>query len=167
MFHAENSEDAEGRGGIFVTLIAGDLTERVIGLAITVHRHTGPGLLESVYEQCLTHELQRAAIAFERKVSIPLVYRGSKIADGFRADFVVAERLILEIKSLAVVLPVHHAQLLTYLRLSGLQIGLLMNFNEPRLIDGLHRVVLSRSAAAGSPANIPSATPSHGLSEAP
>ena len=143
-----------------MTLIAGDLTERVIGLAITVHRHTGPGLLESVYEQCLAHELRNAGIPFQRQVPIPVVYRGSTIGDGFRAELIIAQQLIVEIKSLAIVQPVHHAQLLTYLRLSSLPIGLLMNFNEPRLVDGLRRVVLSGATRATAPA------PAPGLSEA-
>ena len=91
-------------------LMAGDLTERVIGLAIEVHRHTGPGLLESVYEQCLCHELHDTGIPFERQVAIPLIYKSVPIADGFRADIVVAREVILEIKSVAAILPIHEAQ---------------------------------------------------------
>ena len=123
-------------------LLAGELTERVIGLAITVHRHTGRGLLESVYEQCLCHELEQAGVPFARQVVVPVVYRGRRIGEGFRADIIVDETVIVEIKVIATILPGHEAQLNTYLRMSGLRIGLLMNFNESRLVDGLHRLVL-------------------------
>ena len=122
--------------------IAGDLTERVIGLAIEVHRHTGPGLLESVYEQCLCHELHEAGTPFHRQVAIPLIYKSVPIADGFKADIVVAREVILEIKSVAAILPIHGAQLHTYLRMSGLHIGLILNFNAPRLTQGIRRYVL-------------------------
>ncbi len=123
-------------------LLAGELTERVIGLAITVHRHTGRGLLESVYEQCLCHELEQAGVPFARQVVVPVVYRGRRIGEGFRADIIVDETVIVEIKAIATILPAHEAQLNTYLRMSGLRIGLLMNFNESRLVDGLRRLVL-------------------------
>ena len=123
-------------------LIAGDLTERVIGLAVEVHRHTGPGLLESVYEQCLCHELREAGIPFDRQVAIPLTYKSVPIGDGFKADIIVAREVILEIKSVAAILPIHEAQLHTYLRMSGLHIGLILNFNAPRLTQGIRRYVL-------------------------
>ena len=123
-------------------LLAGDLTEQVIGLAIEVHRHTGPGLLESVYEQCLCHELRAADIQFERQVAIPVIYKAKPIGEGFRADIVVARQVILEIKSVAAILPIHQAQLNTYLRMSGLHIGLILNFNARRLTDGLRRYVV-------------------------
>ena len=123
-------------------LLAGELTERAIGLAITVHRHTGRGLLESVYEQCLCHELEQAGVPFARQVVVPVVYRGRRIGEGFRADIIVDETVIVEIKAIATILRGHEAQLNTYLRMSGLRIGLLMNFNESRLVDGLRRLVL-------------------------
>ena len=123
-------------------LRAGELTERVIGLAIEVHRHTGPGLLEFVYELCLCHELREAGIRFERQVAIPLMYKGVPVGEGFKADIVVARAVILEIKSVAAVLPVHEAQLHTYLRMSGLRVGLILNFNARRLTDGLRRFIL-------------------------
>jgi len=123
-------------------LLAGDLTEQVIGLAIEVHRHTGPGLLESVYEQCLCHELRAADIQFERQVAIPVIYKAKPIGEGFRADIVVAHQVILEIKSVAAILPIHQAQLNTYLRMSGLHIGLILNFNANRLTDGIRRYVV-------------------------
>ena len=123
-------------------LTAGKLTEQIIGLAIEVHRNTGPGLLESVYEQCLCHELRAAAMAFERQVAIPIIYKAVPIGDGFRADIVVDRQVIVEIKSVAAILPVHEAQLHTYLRMSGLRVGLILNFNARRLTDGIRRYVV-------------------------
>lgn len=123
-------------------LLAGELTEQVIGLAIEVHRHTGPGLLESVYEQCLCHELREADIPHERQVPIPVLYKSNPIGEGFRADIVVAHQVILEIKSVAAIVPAHKAQLHMYLRMSGLRIGLILNFNTSRLTDGIRRYVL-------------------------
>ena len=123
-------------------LLAGELTEHVIGLAIEVHRHTGPGLLESVYEQCLCHELRESGIPFERQVAIPVIYKAKLIGEGFRADIVVVRQVILEIKSVAAILPTHQAQLHTYLRMSGLRIGLILNFNARRLTDGIRRYVV-------------------------
>lgn len=123
-------------------LVAESLTEQVIGLAIEVHRHTGPGLLESVYEQCLCVELRRAGVAFTRQVAIPVLYKGELVGDGFKADVVVDGQLILEVKSVATILPVHEMQLRTYLRMSGIRVGLLLNFNAPRLLAGLRRFVV-------------------------
>ena len=123
-------------------LMAGELTERVIGLAIEVHRRTGPGLLESVYELCLCHELREAGIPFARQVPIPMTYKAIRIAEGFKADVVVAGTVILEIKSVTAVLPLHVAQLHTYLRMSGLRIGLILNFNAPCLTEGLRRFIV-------------------------
>ena len=132
-------------------LLAEPLTDRVIGLAIEVHRHTGPGLLESVYEQCLCHELRDAGIAFVRQVAIPIFYKGAPIGDGFKADIIVAHELILEIKAVTAILPIHEVQLRNRtkvagldpaIRMSGINIGLLLNFNAPRLVDGLRRYVM-------------------------
>ncbi|HUB11501.1 MAG TPA: GxxExxY protein [Acetobacteraceae bacterium] len=123
-------------------LIAGELTERIIGLAIEVHRNTGRGLLESVYEQCLCHELRQAGIACERQVLVPVVYKGITVGDGFRADIIVQREVILEIKAAAAILPAHEAQLHTYLSMSGLHVGLILNFNARRLIDGIRRYVV-------------------------
>jgi GxxExxY protein len=123
-------------------LLAEQLTQRVIGLAIEVHRHTGPGLLESVYEQCLYHELRQAGLPCERQVMVPVTYKGVAIHEGFRADIVVDRRLILEIKAVSIILPAHEAQLHTYLRMSGIHVGLLLNFSAPRLVDGLRRHVV-------------------------
>jgi len=123
-------------------LLAEQLTEQVIGLAIEVHRHTGPGLLESVYEQCLCVELRQVGVAFARQVPIQMLYKGEQVGDGFKADIVVDAQLILEIKSVPTILPVHEMQLRTYLRMSGIRVGLLLNFNAPRLMDGFRRSVV-------------------------
>ena len=115
-------------------LLARELTERVIGLAIEVHRLTGPGMLESVYEGCLCHELEQAGIAFQRQAGIPVTYKGVQFDEGFRADILVDRQLVIEIKAVANILPVHDAPqgvpgVLTYLRMSGLRLGLLFNFH--------------------------------------
>jgi len=118
------------------------LTDRIIGLAIEVHRVLGPGLLESAYEECLCHELKQAGMAFVRQVPLPVIYKTVKLDCGYRLDIVVAKRVILELKTVERLLPVHEAQTITYLRLSGLAVGLLMNFNVPVLRDGIKRFVL-------------------------
>ena len=123
-------------------LLAEPLTDRVIGLAIEVHRHTGPGLLESVYELCLCRELADAGISFARQVTIPILYKGAEIGDGFKAEIVVAGEFILEIKAISTILPIQEVQLRTYVRMSGIYVGLLLNFNVPRLVDGLRRYVM-------------------------
>jgi GxxExxY protein len=117
------------------------LTELIIGAAIEVHRETGPGLLESVYEECLCYELTQVRLAFERQVHLPILYKGIKLDCGYRMDLVVEDAVILELKTVECLLPVHSAQLLTYLKLSGKKVGLLMNFNEPTLRKGLRRLV--------------------------
>jgi GxxExxY protein len=118
------------------------LGERVIGLAIAVHRHLGPGLLESAYEECLCAELAEAGIAFGRQVPLPIVYKSVRLDCGYRMDIVAENELIVEVKAIDRLLPIHDAQLLTYLRLSGLKAGLIMNFNSILLKDGLRRIVL-------------------------
>ena len=123
-------------------MIHATLTERVIGLAIVVHRDTGPGLLESVYERCLCYELHQAGIPFERQVAVPIIYKRLRLDEGFRSDIVVDHAVILEIKAVAAILPAHEAQLQTYLRMSGIRVGLILNFNAIRLIDGLRRLVV-------------------------
>ena len=115
------------------------LTDRVIGLAIEVHRTLGPGLLESVYEKCLCYELLRADLKFARQKSIQIDYKGNNLECGFRTDLVIENRLLLELKSVANLLAVHEAQLLTYLKLSGLTTGLILNFNVAILKDGIIR----------------------------
>jgi GxxExxY protein len=117
-------------------------SRRVIGLAIEVHGALGPGLLESAYEQCLAHELELNEIPFRRQVPVPVVYKGMKLDCAYRLDLVVADALVLEIKAVEKLLPVHGAQLLTYLKLTGIRAGLLLNFNSEVLRDGMKRVVL-------------------------
>jgi GxxExxY protein len=121
---------------------ASDLSERVIGMAIEVHRHLGPGLLESTYEECLCFELKEAGFLYRRQVPLPVVYKEVHLDCGYRMDVVVEGELILEIKAIERVLAVHEAQMLTYLRLSGIRVGLLLNFSNVTLKDGLRRFVL-------------------------
>jgi GxxExxY protein len=123
-------------------LLHSELTENIIGLAIKLHRRLGPGLLESVYEECLAFELGQAGIEYERQVAVPVVYADVRLEAGFRADIIVARVVILEIKAVERLLPVHEAQLLTYLRMSGHRVGLLLNFNELRLKNGLRRFIV-------------------------
>jgi len=118
------------------------LTQRVIGCAVEVHRTLGPGLLEGVYEACLCHELAVAGLAFLRQLRLPVVYKGHVVDYDLRIDVLVEQTLVLEIKSVHQILAVHEAQLLTYLRVSGLKIGLLLNFNEETLKQGIRRRVL-------------------------
>jgi GxxExxY protein len=118
------------------------LTEAVIGAAIEVHRIMGPGLLESVYEHCLSHELKLQGIEHERQQLLPIVYKGLALDADLRLDIVLPGRLILELKSVEALLPIHEAQLLTYLKLSGIRLGLLINFNVRLLKDGIKRLIL-------------------------
>jgi GxxExxY protein len=117
------------------------LTETIIGAAIEVHRVTGPGLMESVYEECLCYELSQRGLRFQRQVELPVSYKGIKLDCGFRMDLVVEDSVVLELKTVDQLLPIHSAQLLTYLKLSGKKLGLLINFNEPVLKEGLKRLV--------------------------
>ena len=126
--------------------IADELTQRVIGLAIEVHRALGPGLLESVYEECLCSEQATASLPFERQVLLPVLYKGRPLDCGYRLDLVVQKSVIVEIKSVEQLLPVHQAQLLTYLKLSGVPTGLLLNFHTAFLKDGIRRMSLPRAA---------------------
>ena len=118
------------------------LTEKVIGLAIAVHRELGPGLLESAYEECLCYELTDRRIAFTRQVPLAVNYKGVRLDCGYRIDLIVDRTLLLEIKAVEKLLPIHDAQILTYLRLSRIRVGLLMNFNTVVLRDGIRRIVL-------------------------
>ena len=117
------------------------LTESVIGVAIEVHRLLGPGLLESVYEKALCRELTLRQIPFEQQVQVPLDYKGESLDAHLRLDLVINRTLILELKAVDHLLPIHEAQLLTYLKLSNLPVGLLLNFYETRLKDGLKRLL--------------------------
>jgi GxxExxY protein len=117
-------------------------SNKVIGLAIEVHRHLGPGLLESAYEDCLALEQRQSGIVFQRQVPLPVTYKGMTLDCSYRLDFVIEGYLIAEIKAVERLLPVHEAQLLTYLKLSGMNVGLLLNFNVPLLRDGIRCMVL-------------------------
>jgi len=119
-----------------------ELSNKVIGCAIEVHRDLGPGLLESTYEQCLAHELKIEGMPFKLQYPLPVEYKGIKLDCGYRIDLLVANILIVELKSVENVLPIHQAQLLTYMKLSGIKIGLLMNFNVKYMKDGIKRMVL-------------------------
>ena len=117
-----------------------ELTEKVIGCAIEVHRVLGPGLLESTYQQCLAHELKVSSIPFQLEALLPVDYKGVKLDCGYRLDFLVDGRLILELKAVDEVSGLHQAQLMTYMRLAKVSVGLLINFNVTRLVDGIRRV---------------------------
>jgi GxxExxY protein len=117
------------------------LSNKIIGAAIEVHKQLGPGLLESVYEDCLCYELTQQKINFSRQVNLPVTYKDAKIYAGFRIDLVVDNLVIVELKAVEQVLPVHKSQLLTYLKLSKKWLGLLINFNVPVVKDSITRVV--------------------------
>ncbi|MBT1072134.1 GxxExxY protein [Pelotalea chapellei] len=119
-----------------------DLTNYIIEAAIEVHRGLGPGLLESAYEVCLARELEDRNIPFERQKELPVIYKGVVLDIGYRLDILVDSKVVVELKSVDSLLPIHEAQLLTYLKLSGKQTGLLLNFNCRLLKDGLKRLVL-------------------------
>ncbi len=120
-----------------------EITRMVIGAAIEVHQILGPGLLESAYEECLCHELTLRQVPFERQRQLPVTYKGLQLDCGYRLDLLVAQRVVIEVKAVEHLLPIHEAQLLTYLRLGRWQVGLLMNFNVPVLKQGIHRRVLN------------------------
>ncbi len=122
-------------------LIEEELTDQIIGSAIDVHRTLGPGLLESAYEACLCHELSLRAVPLRRQVDLGLEYKGLQLASGYRLDLIVGDAVVVEIKAIEQHLPVHVAQLLTYLRLSSYRVGLLINFNVPVLKNGIIRKV--------------------------
>lgn len=125
-----------------MTLLHEPITESIIAAAIEVHRHLGPGLLESAYEACFAHELMSRGVEFQRQLELPIEYKGLRLDAGYRLDIVIARAVVVEIKAVDALTAVHEAQLLTYLRLSGLRVGLLINFNVPMLRDGVKRRVL-------------------------
>ena len=118
------------------------LTYAIVGAAIEVHRHLGPGLLESAYEECLCRELVLRGLRVERQKPLPLSYKGVKLDCGYRMDLVVEDRVLVEVKAVEALAPIHEAQVLTYLRLAGVRVGLLINFNVSVLKQGLTRLVL-------------------------
>jgi GxxExxY protein len=126
------------------------LTEQIIGAAIEVHRTLGPGLLESAYDECLCHELARRQIAFERQRSVPVHYKGVRLDCGYRLDLLVDGRVVVETKAVDALQPIHEAQMLTYLKLGGWQVGLLINFHVPVLRHGVKRLVNNFDPSAPS-----------------
>ena len=118
-----------------------EITEAIIGAAISVHKELGPGLLESTYEACLAYELAEKGVKFERQKSLPVIYRNIRLDCGYRVDLLVEDRVTVEIKAVEKLEPIHEAQLLSYLKLSGCKIGLLINFNVKILKNGIHRLV--------------------------
>ncbi len=118
-----------------------ELTEQIIGAAIEVHRELGPGLLESAYQACMAHELALREVSFEQEKPVPLRYKGVHLDCGYRIDFLVGGKVVVELKAVDAIVPVHEAQLLTYLKLTGCRVGLLINFNVPVLTQGIKRRV--------------------------
>ena len=119
-----------------------ELSNKVIGCALEVHRNLGPGLLESTYEQCLAYEMKTAGMAFKLQHALPVEYKNIKLDCGYRIDMLVDNSIIIELKSVDKILPIHQAQLLTYMKLADISIGLLINFNVKYLKDGIKRMVL-------------------------
>jgi GxxExxY protein len=119
----------------------GELTERIIAAAIEVHREIGPGLLESAYEECLCRELTAHGLQFERQRELPIVYKGEVVGGTYRLDLLIEGTVVVELKSVEALAKVHEAQLLTYMRMSGIGTGLLINFNVPVLKEGIKRFV--------------------------
>jgi len=119
-----------------------EITHQIIGAAIEVHKHLGPGLLESAYEECLTHELQLRNLRVERQKAVPVVYKQTKLECGYRLDLLVEGRVVVELKSVEGLGPIHEAIILTYLRMSGHKLGLLINFNVSVLKEGVRRFIV-------------------------
>ena len=117
-------------------LIHEDLTEQIIGAAIEVHREVGPGLMESAYEECLCHELHLRGLVFQRQVALPVQYKGIKLDCGYKLDLLIEDSVIVELKCVEHILPVHEAQLLTYLKMTGKRVGLILNFYVAALVRG-------------------------------
>jgi GxxExxY protein len=137
-----NAEDAKGAKR-FMETKENILSNQIIGGAIEVHRQLGPGLLESVYEECLSYELNRLGVKFERQKGIPVLYKEINLDCSFRVDLLVDGLVVVELKTVEKILPIHEAQLFTYLRLTGCKLGLMLNFYVVRLKDGIKRVVMN------------------------
>jgi GxxExxY protein len=120
-----------------------ELTKQVIGAAIEVHRHLGPGLLESAYETCVAYELQQLGLSFERQKPLPLRYKEIQLDQGYRVDLLVERKVVVELKAVEQITPVHAAQVLSYLRFSGCEVGLLLNFNVKLLKNGIRRFIMT------------------------
>ncbi|MBT7358090.1 MAG: GxxExxY protein [Candidatus Marinimicrobia bacterium] len=123
-------------------LLEKELTGKILQCAIEVHKALGPGLLESAYEKCLMKEFELSNISFKSQIELPLEYKGIRVDAGYRIDLIVKEKVIIELKAVESLIPVHEAQLLTYMKLTGIRVGMLMNFNVPVLKDGIKRMVL-------------------------
>jgi GxxExxY protein len=123
-------------------LIYEELSGQIRGAAIEVHRELGPGLLESAYEECLCYELRSRGIAYDRQLELPVKYKGLQLDCGYRIDVLVEKKIVLELKSVESLLAIHEAQLMTYLKLSGCKLGMLMNFNVVLMKEGMKRIVL-------------------------
>ena len=133
MNHGDHREHGE--------LLHAELSEQVIASAIEVHRELGPGLLESAYEACLIHELHARGLQVKRQVPVPIRYKGVELEPGFRIDLLVEDRILVELKAVDALSPIHDAQVLTYLKLAGIRVGLLLNFNSTSLRRGMRRLV--------------------------
>jgi len=131
-----------------------ELTEKIIGAAIEVHKTIGPGLLESAYEECLAHEMELRNLNFERQVPMPVAYKGVRLDCGYRLDFLVEKAVVLELKAIDALQSIHEAQLLTYLKLGGWTVGLLINFNVPVLKNGIKRMVLNYKDSPATSASL-------------
>ncbi len=140
-----------------------ELTDAIIGAAIEVHRHLGPGLLESAYEECLCYELSLAGLAFRRQVRVPVQYKGLKLDCDFRLDLLVEDSVIVELKTVDGLAPIHSAQLLTYLKATNKQLGLLINFNVPVLKSGIKRLVNQYTEAEAETPASPQSSPRSSL----
>jgi GxxExxY protein len=117
------------------------LTGLILAAAIEVHRALGPGLLESIYIECLEYELRARGLGFVRQLNVPIIYKGTRLRSSYRVDLIVEDRVVVEVKSVDVLAPVYKAQVLTYMRVTGKAAGLLINFNVPRLMDGVKRLI--------------------------
>lgn len=126
---------------IFIPMTENEISTIIIGACIEVHKHLGPGLLESAYEVCLAHELINRGLDVNQQVSLPLIYKEVKLNAGYRIDIIVENKVLIEVKSVDALAPIHTAQILTYLKLKEIKLGPLINFNSVKLIDGLKRVV--------------------------
>ena len=131
-----SAKDAKG-----IIMNENQISYLIIGASLAIHKLVGPGLLESAYENALIYELRIAGLSVRNQVPLPFNYKGTHLEVGYRIDLIINERVIVEIKSVETLLPVHYAQILTYLRLSGLKLGILINFNCSKLSEGVHRVV--------------------------
>lgn len=123
-------------------LVFEELTEKIIGLALNVHKELGPGLLENTYKQCLAYELKKAKLNFQLEVNCPIKYKEIQTSCGFRIDLLVENKIIIELKSVEKIIPIHEAQLLTYMKLLNKRVGLIINFNKKLLRDGIKRMII-------------------------